>query len=312
LFWFASMLGVLAHLTFIIVFLALVVYIIQHEFSAEGTFFLKSRQVAKFLAVPGVFITSFYFFYVSDVAIGGGPPVGKYSELIRGAACLLGLPDSLRAAGLPIIAILLSFVVSMLYAKKKPVWSFYLSVLIIAPAAIIMITTPAYFHFRYVLVCFPFYYLILSFILAKAWRADKKVLRYFVALVICLYVAGQSLRLWPLFQYGRGNYQALITEMANTTAGNVITVGSDHDFRNKVILSFYSRFLQGGKAIQYINQESWHSEPPEWLIVHSLDESVEPEPWVETSTNRTYRLVKAEKFSGNSGFSWFLYHDSDR
>jgi hypothetical protein len=199
----------------------------------------------------------------------------------------------------------------MVYSEKKPLWSFYLSVLIITPAAIIAITNPAYFHFRYIIVCFPSYYLIISFILARAWRADKKALPYLAVLIVSLYVVGQSLRLWPLFQYGRGNYQSIVREMASSSSSNAITVGSDNDFRNKMVLSFYARFLRGGKTIQYINQESWHSEPPEWLIVHSLDESANPEPWIETSANRMYRLVKAEKFSGNSGFSWFLYHNSE-
>jgi hypothetical protein len=310
-FWLASILGVLAHLTFIIVFLSLVVYIIHHEFGLEGTVFTRSRQVVKYLSVPLLFIISFYFFYIRDMAIGGGPPIDRYSELGRGVVCLLGLPDSLWYAGLLVIALLISFVVFMVYTDKRPVWSFYLAVLIIAPAAIIYFTNPAYFHFRYIIVCFPFYYLILSFILAKAWRTNK-IFAYVAVLIISLYVAGQSLRLGPLVQYGRGNYQAIMREMANDSTAKVITVGSDNDFRNKMVLSFYARFLQGGKTIQYIDQESWSSQPPEWLILHSLDESTEPETVIQILTNRTYRLIKTEKFSGNSGFSWFLYHDSNK
>jgi hypothetical protein len=97
--------------------------------------------------------------------------------------------------------------------------------------------------------------------------------------------------------------------MENSTAGRVITVGSDNDFRNKMVLSFYTRFFQGGKTIHYTDQESWGSRPPEWLILHSLDESAVPEPWIEAPSGRPYWLVETEKFSGNSGFSWFLYHD---
>ncbi len=312
LFWLASMLGVLAHLTFIIVFSALAVYIIHHEFTVNKTFFVTSWRIMKYLSVPFVFIISFYFYYIRGMAIGGGPPVDKYAELAKGADCLLGLPDALWSIGLLLILLILSFVVFMAYSEKKPVWTFYLAVLLIIPASIIAVTNPAYFHFRYIIVCFPFYYLILSFILAKVWRVDKKVLRSLVVLVIFLYVAGQSMYLSPLFRYGRGNYQAIIKEMVDTTAANVITVGSDNDFRNKVVLSFYARFLPDGKTIQYVNQESWASQPPEWLIVHSLDESAVPEPWVQTSTNLIYRLIKTEKFSGNSGFSWFLYHASTR
>ncbi len=307
LFWGASILGTLAHLTFIIVFLALAVYITHHEFTANRTFFVTTRQIVKYLAPPVAFIIAFYFYYVKGMAIGGGPPVDRYAELAKGITSLLGLPDALWYAGLSIFAILLSFVFFMVYAEKKPVWSFYLAVLIIVPATIITITNPAYFHFRYVIVCFPFYYLIMSFMLAKVWRADKRIFSYLAVLIIGSYIGGQSIRLFPLFQYGRGSYQAIIREMASDTSANVITVGSDNDFRNKMVLSFYSRFLPSGKTIGYIDQELWGNQPPEWLIVHNLDESVEPEPWIETSTKLIYRLVQTEKFSGNSGFSWFLY-----
>ncbi len=312
LFWFVSMLGVLAHLTYLIVFSALAIYIIHHEFTVNKSFFVKSRQAVKYLSVPLVFIIFFYFSYVRSMAIGGGPPVDRLAELAKGADCLLGLPDALWLIGLLLILLILSFAVFMTYAEKKPIWSFYLTVLIISPAAILIVTDPAYFHFRYLIVCFPFYYLILSFTLVKIWRTDKKVLRYLVALIICLYVTGQSVRLWPLFLYGRGDYQTLIREMTNATASNVITVGSDNDFRNKMVLSFYSRFLQDGKMIRYIDQAFWGNQPPEWLIVHSLDENSEPEPWIETAPGRTYWLLDARKFSGNSGFNWFLYRASNK
>ncbi len=312
LFWLASILGVLAHLTYLIVFSALAIYIIHYEFTTRKTFFRKSLQTAKYLSVPFTFIIFFYFSYVRGMAIGGGPPIDKYAELAKGVDCLLGLPDTLWIIGLLLIILILSFAAFMAYSEKKPVWSFYLAVLLIMPAAIIAVTNPAYFHFRYVIVCFPFYYLILSFILAKLWSADKKPLLYLAVLLVGLYIGGQSIRLWPLFHYGRGSYQTIIKEMMDTTAGNVITVGSDNDFRNKMVLSFYSRFVQGGKTIQYIDQQFWDVQPPEWLIMHSLDESVEPEQWIQISTDRTYRLTRAEQFSGNSGFSWFLYHDRTR
>jgi hypothetical protein len=311
-FWIISILGTLAHLTFVIVFLALVIYIIHYEFSTGKTFFMKSWQILKYLFVPFVFIASFYFYFVKGMAIGGGPPIDRYSQLVRGINCLLGLPDALWYVGLLILVLLLSVVVYMLYADKSPIWSFSLAVLIIVPAAIIIITNPEYFHYRYLIVCFPFYYLVMAFVLARAYRADKKMLHYFAMIVIILYVMGQSYRLVPFFQYGRGSYQPIVIEMENASSSDIITVGSDNDFRNKMVLSFYSRFLQNQKKIQYIDQQFWNSDPPEWMIVHSLDESAKPESWIQTATDKIYRLVKTEKFSGDSGFNWFLYHDSNK
>jgi len=100
--------------------------------------------------------------------------------------------------------------------------------------------------------------------------------------------------------------------MAKASSGAVITVGSDNDFRNKMLIEFYSRFLDGSKKLRYIDQDFWTSELPEWIILHSLDDSAMPEPRLVLENGRTYHLTKAERFSGNSGFGWFLYHDNTR
>jgi hypothetical protein len=97
-------------------------------------------------------------------------------------------------------------------------------------------------------------------------------------------------------------------EMEKDSSNATITVGSDNDFRNKMVIAFYSRFLSKQRPLRYLDQTLWTSEPPEWIILHSLDESAMPEPWISTAEGRIYRLTKPERFFGNSGFSWFLYH----
>jgi len=312
LFWVTAILGTLAHLTYIIVFLSLIPYLIYCELNADKTLIGKLKQILKYLAVPMIFILLFYFFYVRSMSIGGGPPIDMQHELTKGIACLLGLPGTAWYATIPILAFLVSAVAYLQYADKNPLWVFSLSVMIIVPASLIIITKPTYFHFRYVVVCFPFYYLMMSYLLAKAFRVYNKALRFLLVLAMSLYCVGQCSRLVPFFQYGRGSYQAIVTEMANSSSLNEITVGSDNDFRNKMVLSFYARFLPNQKKIRYIDQQFWNGHPPAWLIVHDLDESAVPEPWIQASSDQMYRLIKAEKFSGNSGFSWFLYRNSSK
>jgi len=126
--------------------------------------------------------------------------------------------------------------------------------------------------------------------------------------LIGLYLIGQTQQLWPFFKYGRGNYQAILTEVSNKSSGNVLRIGSDHDFRNKMLLSFYQRFIPPYQSLHYIDQESWNIDHPEWIILHKPDRSFKPEPFITTSDQQTYKLDKVEKSVAESGFSWFLYH----
>jgi hypothetical protein len=312
LFWCASILGALSHLSFMIVFLSLVIFTLHHELNGDAPLVRRFVQVGIYLMVPGVTITAFYLTYARGMTIGGGPPVDKFIVLQQGIASFAGLPDGLRALGIPLAFLPVLWSLASLYRAGDEEWSFYVSVLLAAPALAIIFAGEQYFNYRYIIVCFPFAYLLLARLLTIASRAEARFFRYLAFIVLDLFVVGQVFHLAPFFEYGRGSYKPIIAEMESATAGTTITVGSDNDFRNKMVLLFYERFFPGGKEVRYVDQSSWSDTPPEWLIVHSLDESVDPEPWVAAENGQIYRLAKAERFSGNSGFSWFLYHNSNR
>jgi hypothetical protein len=156
-------------------------------------------------------------------------------------------------------------------------------------------------------ITYPFFYLLLSYILGKWFRSGKKG-SSIVLVLLCLYLIGQTQQLLPLFKYGRGNYQAILAEVSNKSSGNVLRIGSDHDFRNKMLLSFYQRFIPPYQSLHYIDQRFWNMDPPEWIILHKADRSFKPEPFITTWDQQTYKLTKVEKSAGESGFSWFLYH----
>jgi hypothetical protein len=312
LFWCASTLGVLSHLTFAIVFLSLVIFTVHYELGADAPFARRSLQVGKYLFVPGVFIAAWYLFYAREMTIGGGPAVDRFTVLAQGAASAAGVPDAVRFLGIPLVLLTVLWSLALLFREGDREWSFYGSVLLVAPSLAVMLAGSSYFNYRYVIVCFPFLYLIISRLLAKVYHRDAKVYRYLAFLVLGLYLTGQAFRLAPFFEYGRGSYRPVIAEMAKTSSGAVITVGSDNDFRNRMLIEFYSRFLDAGKKLRYIDQQLWTGDPPEWIILHSLDEADVPEPWITATDGRMYRLIRSEGFSGNSGFSWFLYRNSSR
>jgi serine kinase of HPr protein (carbohydrate metabolism regulator) len=81
-------------------------------------------------------------------------------------------------------------------------------------------------------------------------------------------------------------------------------VGSDHDFRAKIIITFYQRFLPKDKTLMYVDRDAMQLHPPEWIITHGNNQ---PETLIQLSDSNAYRLVKSEMSSELSGFNWFLY-----
>jgi hypothetical protein len=309
-FWLASCCGFLSHLSFAIVFLSLSVWVIHKEVAGQSPLKLKVLGTLRYLFIPFLFLILFYLYYARGMAIGGGDHNNPFLEMSRGIVYLLGLP--LSAVSSKVAVLILFATVTLIGAylfwrdKKNP-WSFFVAVLLLAPLTIIVVTRPKIYYFRYLVITFPFFYLVLSFIFGKLFRTGRKGF-YLVLGVLCLYLIGQAHHLLPLFKQGRGNYQAILAEISNGSSGNILTIGSDHDFRNKMLLTFYQRFLPDRQTLRYMDQQRWNIETPEWIIIHSTDISFEPKPFVMVSNQRIYELTRSERSSGNSGFSWFLYH----
>jgi uncharacterized membrane protein len=139
LFWCASILGVLSHLTFVIVLVSLGIYVVHREFSADAPFMKRSLQAAKYLAVPVVFLFVFYLLYARGMTMGGGPDVDKYFVLLQGLAALLGLPDAVSFLAIPAITLLVLWSLYLLLREGDREWSFYISVLIISPALAVIL-----------------------------------------------------------------------------------------------------------------------------------------------------------------------------
>ena len=313
LFWLCSCLGTLSHLSYIIAFLSLSIFVIYNEFSGSSSLKSKLQNSFKYLLIPSVFIISFYLYYAKDMTIGGGDVNDPFKEISRGIAYLLGLPHGSIPWRVAAFGLFMSMALIGAYLYQKEgnrVWSFVIPILVLPPVVIIFVLRPTIYYFRYLVVTFPFFYLLLSSLLGRLYRSSGKY-SYIPLIILCVYFIGQTQYLLPLLRDGRGNYQAILREISEKSEGNDLKVGSDHDFRNRMLLSFYQRFLPSQQTLQYIEQSRWNVEPPEWIITHSTSASFEPDPFISISVYRVYKLARSERFSGNSGFCWSLYHRID-
>lgn len=309
-FWTASILGILSHLSFVIVSLALLLFSLANEVRMES---LHRRRLILLLAYhvpPFAFFCGFYVFFAREMVIGGGPVYTNWDVIMQASTLLLGFPGDLFFGGLGVLFLMAVLVAGSytLYRNRDEQWLFFCFVLVVAPMLVLMFARPKYLYFRYFIVCFPFFYLLLSYLLCHWYRYSKPVRAGAIAAVLLLFT-GQMYRVVSLLALGRGSYRAALTRILENSPEGVVRIGSDHDFRNRVLVDFYAPSLAvaGSHTVRYIPQTEWHREAPDWILTHSQEISAEPPPDIAVPGVGIYRFFAAYRFSGVSGWNWFLY-----
>ena len=123
-------------------------------------------------------------------------------------------------------------------------------------------------------------------------------------------IVGNTQHVAAFLEFGRGHYrEALDYIIENTPAGTPVTLGSDNDFRNGMVISYYLRLTPPARNVIYIKEQDWTSAAPYWIIVHDFDQ--EPFPAITLRSDKNgvvYRLVDRQfRHAGASGWNWFVY-----
>jgi hypothetical protein len=310
-FWTASILGMLSHLSFVIVSLALVFASVTKGVLTKGS---RGRSLVCFLAyhtVPLGFFGLFYVFFTREMVIGAGPVYTNWAVLTQLSVLLLGLPDGIFFGALAVLILMAVIMVGSytLYRNRDEQWPFFCFVLVVGPMLMLIFARPEYLYFRYFIVCVPFFYLLLSYLLCHGYRYSKPIRAAVVAAVLLL-LTGQIPRVFSLIELGRGNYRAALTRILENSPEGVVRIGSDHDFRNRLLVDFYAPSLGGPHVIRYIPQSDWHREPPDWILTHSQEISHAPPTDITAPGIGVYHLFATYRFSGVSGWNWFLYRSN--
>lgn len=310
-YWVSIALGLLSHSSFFYVLLALSGWSVAERLK-DGLNSGAIRDILLFNAVPLAVFAALYVFFISGITIGGGTEGDILGATLSASAKAFGVPGGGRTPGLigAIFAVFFFAGGALLESRGSRRWVFFALCIVVAPALTIVVTKPEFFYFRYFLVSFPFLYMLASFVLAKAFRASIAGKAFYAACMV-LFLASNLYADGKLVKEGRGRYFDAMMYMVENTEGNEITVGSDHDFRNKAVLSFYTKFLPEPKRLRYFDREEWPENGPDWLILHSVEAFYKPyERTFEAGVE--YALQSSYGFSGDSGFSWHVYRKAGK
>ena len=159
---------------------------------------------------------------------------------------------------------------------------------------------------------------------AQGHRADVFVIGIALYLVLLSRLAATLIRAggWrraacavalALFASERGAHGALpslrsrrhrqaVAFMAASSPSAAFSVGSDHDFRNEMVLRFYARRLPEGRSLTYASAQSTPPAGPDWVIFHVAVRPENVPPTVADRLGNEYRFAREFDCGGISGF----------
>ena len=313
LFQASVILGMLSHLTFIFVYVSLLAWTMANQIrSGVGLRHLTTRMIFWNLAPVSV-IFALYLFFVRRMVIGGGDP-GSLDDVLISLAILISGALEVRLAeiiGIMLTCIGLAGSLMFLQREGDDEWGFFLCVVILVPLFFFATTKPGFIDVRYFMMGLPFYYLMAGRWMAAILRgsAASKTICIFVFL---FFLAGNVQRTIDLITVGRGGYRKAVEFMAAQTSGSDIRVSSDTDFRNKMVLQYYSQYLPPGKRLLYFDRNRYPVGGPEWVITHSQKDDFKPPREIEIPNSGKYFISGLFPYRGLSGWHWVLYRQQSK
>ena len=187
---------------------------------------------------------------------------------------------------------------------------FFVSVLFLAPALIFFVSAPKLLYPRYFWASIPFLYLLAANVLGWIHRGTR-IGKGLYWVLLAVFVFGNAAKTVDHLSVGRTNYADALTYLEQHTAGDIIEIGSDHDFRNGMVIRFYARYRTAGKPFAIRSKSSWTEAGPEWYLMHGWLSGAFPPKHVTLVGNRAYTQVARFQNGVGSGWTWFLYHNDN-
>jgi hypothetical protein len=260
-FWLAAAVGILSHLSFVIVLAAigawLLALVARHD--------LTLRSAAGVLAVPAGVLVVLAVVDLRFLTLGGGPHTPGVTLLVQAASLAVGGPlvGWLAVVCAWVVAAGLSWELICRGLESRQgagavapgpstslSWVFFV-VLFGWPIVLLTLTDPPFLFPRYLLVSVAFVPLVLASLLGRLSRPARGV-----TLIVVLALNAWA---WTGFaSVGRGHYAEALTEILEAVPEGRLTVGGDHEFRQPTIVRFHrSRLGSVADRLAYVDAEFW-------------------------------------------------------
>ncbi|MCH7987747.1 MAG: glycosyltransferase family 39 protein [Planctomycetes bacterium] len=305
-----AVLGFLSHLQFVFCYAGLVSWSLWRLIFDRKNRRRLVRINLRCHLIPIVFVSWLYYVDISQIIIGGGPKPHLGDVLVELLSLTAGGPSAGPVALMVAVAVVLAtlFALFLIWRNGSDEWVFHLTAILIAPVLISVVMQHTLIYVRYFLVCSMFALLLVNHALTQLVRFKPVGRPLFVVILLGMLVSN-SVHVSRLIRLGRGHYQQAIRMINDRTQGPLITIGSDHPFRNPMILRFYQQHMTNLKPIAYLQQGQGPTEGPEWFIRHEFQREQKPDFTFTDSFGNRYQLIKEFPSAGLSGWNWAVYHN---
>jgi uncharacterized membrane protein len=300
-------LGILSQLIFLFYYAGAV--------AQSGWRLLRSRsgclEFAGLHLLPLACFAMLYWTNLRYLHVGRGNPVETGDLIAQTIGYGFGLPvlRELSVLYLAFASLLLAAGVRMLRREDDDSWILMLLAIAVAPIGVLSILRPEVIELRYFVISLALLLILAARLLAVLYRAGG--LRRTACLTLLgAFLVGNTFHTLRFFEYGRGDYRGALSYMAEHTSADRIRVGSDHDFRNGIVLRFYQRLLPDGKRLIYHREGSHPQGGPDWMITHRADSRTRPPDRLADAAGNSYRYEREFEHASISGFTWTLYRNA--
>ena len=283
---------------------------ILREASARDAAF----RLLRLHGAPALALGALYLADLRSLVVGLGPPFEPARLLASLAAYGFGFPAGWSSAALPFAgALFVALAAALLRLRRRgdDRWILHLTVIVLAPAAVLGALRPEVIEARYFVIGTAFALVLWSEPLAAALRAGG-VGRAAAALALLGFVLGNSVHTVRFLAEGRGHYGEALRLMASQTPGSRIEVGGNHDFRVPTMLRYYARELPEGKELVYLGGRKRPPGGPAWLVVQDSDRVGTAPRIFRDPRGNAYDLAAEYGYAGIAGYHWAVYRNLAR
>jgi hypothetical protein len=300
-----SVLAMLAHLSSVSACGAIGCYWLIERLRAGDRRVLLTEALTLQL-VPALAAAWLAVAFVHGMQRGGGPANAPQQVLIQTGGLLFGLGIDSPTLGLGAFVTLGLglFGLLHLFRQRDRRWVLY-SVGIIFPLLALAAYDITYAAPRYLLMSVFFFLLALGAGLGAA-LSRPGVPRVAGACLLGTILALNLMGDLELGHLGRGSFSRGVEFIIKHSDAGPISIASDQDFRNAMLLSHFARFYPDGERIVYFVSNRLPPEGVDWLILHRVYGGSPPEDALVANGDRYARRI-ALPAAGPSGISWFIY-----
>src|SRR5574342_1386507 len=304
-------LGILSHLVAFQVMLAGLVWSVVNALRTWDRWRDQLVHLVCWHLGPWVFLGLFYLAFVSKVELHSGSPIALSFALGLLSAMSLGFPGGLGVfVALPTFLGITVIALGLIWRRDRAVFGFYAVAIFVAPVLGVYSSPSVSLYPRYFIVSAAGALLLVGYVLARLWSSGRAG-RTVGLLALAGFLLGNGAHTARLLRDGRGQYQRALRYVAERSPTATITVASDWDFRNQMVIQYYAKAAGPGHSLQYYRRKQLPAEGPQWMFLHRLDGEDAPTDDLSGEGRVRYRLDRTFPHAPLSGWTWYVYRNLD-